>query len=164
MSHTGNTSATTNPKSQKPESSESEHDSDGCLWDVQEVLAERSSISGENELLVVWKPSWIPKSNMMPDGPVMKRFRGERKWRFDSAAGNLQIPVQDGTTLMHDCATAAARRNSLAAPSSSKKAKERVVAGESGAPPVKRQTPVPATAASCNGSERGSGVSKTPHQ
>ena len=44
------------------------------FWDVQEILAERTTFSGDHELLVVWKTSWIPKSNMLADGPVMRRF------------------------------------------------------------------------------------------
>ena len=160
MSQTGNTSAATNHHPPSPESPGSNDGSGGCLWDVQEILAERTSITGENELLVVWKTSWIPKSNMIPDGPVMMRFESERKWKFGSAAGNLQIPVQGGTTLMLDCATAVVRGRSASA--SSKRAKERVCAGESGAPPDKRQTP--ATAAGSNASGRGSGASETPKQ
>jgi hypothetical protein len=109
MSQTGNRSAATNHHPPSPETPGSNDGSNGCLWDVQEILAERTSITGENELLVVWKTSWIPKSNMIPDGPVMMRFESERKWKFGSAAGNLQIPVQGGTTLMWDCATAVLR-------------------------------------------------------
>ncbi len=85
------------------------------MWDVQEILAERTSITGTNEVLVVWKTSWIPKANMIADGPVMNRFEGERKWKFVSSAGTLLLPVQPGTTLAVDCATAVALRKSAPA-------------------------------------------------
>jgi hypothetical protein len=80
------------------------------LWDVQEILAERTSISGENELLVVWKTSWIPRSNMDADGPVMRRFEKAPKCRFSTAAGSMRIilPVEPGTVLAQECATIAA--------------------------------------------------------
>ena len=67
-----------------PNSSSSEG---GQLWDVQEILAERRSMGGEIELLVVWKTSWIPKENLMADGPVMRQFMESRKWNFGSAPG-----------------------------------------------------------------------------
>jgi hypothetical protein len=80
------------------------------LWDVQEILAERTSaITGRAELLVVWKPSWIPKSNMIRDGPVMRRFTEAYKWTWGSVAGDLILPVEPGTTLQQDCDTAFAK-------------------------------------------------------
>ena len=79
---------------------------EGHLWDVQEILAERTSVTGENELLVVWKTSWIPYSNMIADGPVMRRFKNAPKWNFSSAAGAMRIilPIEPGTMLAQDCA------------------------------------------------------------
>ena len=84
---------------------------DGCIWDVQEILAERTTVSGENEFLVVWKPSWIPVSNMVADGPVAERYTATPKWAFSSAKGAMRIyvPVEPGTLFAHDCATIAAR-------------------------------------------------------
>ena len=93
---------------------EIEGSSEAHLWDVQEILAERTAISGEKELLVVWKTSWIPAKNMIADGPVMRRFSEAAKCKFSSAYGPMCItlPVEPGTALAHDCATvvAAARR------------------------------------------------------
>jgi hypothetical protein len=73
------------------------------LWDVQEILAERTSISGDNELLVVWKTGWVPKDNVKP-GPELERFRSATKFRFDSAAGDIYWAVEPGTQLAHDVA------------------------------------------------------------
>lgn len=103
-----NSSKTPSPLS----SSRDSHDSH--LWDVQEILAERTSITGENELLVVWKTSWIPCSNMIADGPVMTRFRDSPKWNFSSAAGAMciKLPVEPGTILAQDCAMVVAAADS----------------------------------------------------
>jgi hypothetical protein len=80
------------------------------LWDVQDILAERTSATtGRAELLVVWKPSWIPKSNMIRDGPVMRRFTEAYKWTWGSVAGDLTLPVEPGTILQQDCDTAFAK-------------------------------------------------------
>ncbi len=80
------------------------------LWDVQDILAERTSATtGRAELLVVWKPSWIPKSNMNRDGPVMRRFTEAYKWTWSSDAGDLILPVEPGTPLQQDCDTAFAK-------------------------------------------------------
>lgn len=48
------------------------------VWDVQDILAERTSLMGENEELVVWKPSWEPIRNVRADGPAMNRLRASR--------------------------------------------------------------------------------------
>jgi hypothetical protein len=79
--------------------------SNACIWDVQDILAERTSVTGENEYLVVWKPSWIPVSNMA-DGPVMHRYESIPKWTYSSAQGSmrLKLPVEPGTVLAEDCA------------------------------------------------------------
>jgi hypothetical protein len=81
----------------------------GYLWDVQDILAERTSKrSGQRELLVVWKPTWIPKKNMIQDGPVMRRFSEASKWKFASVAGDLILPVEPGSALQQDCFAACA--------------------------------------------------------
>ena len=102
------TMAFSQKKTAEPSASiESSASDSGYLWDVQEILAERTSgTSGHRELLVVWKPSWIPKCNMIRDGPVMRRFTEERKWKFVSAAGDLLLPVQPGSVLQQDCLAA----------------------------------------------------------
>jgi hypothetical protein len=84
----------------------SDSSSDGAMWDVAEILAERTSVSGENEVLVVWKPSWIPISNLS-DGPVLEQFSDSYKWKFRSAFGAMRLflPVGPGTALAADCAS-----------------------------------------------------------
>jgi hypothetical protein len=95
-------SMTTAPASATPSPSPSSNEA--CIWDVQDILAERTSINGENELLVVWKPSWIPISNMA-DGPVMQRFKATPQWTYSSAKGQmrLKLPVEVGTDFADDC-------------------------------------------------------------
>ena len=87
-------------KSVTPSPNSSSSDS-GQLWDVQEILAERTSISGDNELLVVWKTGWVPKNNVKP-GPVLQRFRAAPKFRFKSKAGDIYWAVEPDTSLAHD--------------------------------------------------------------
>ena len=93
---------------------------DGDVWDVAEILAERTSVSGENELLVVWKHSWIPISNMHSDGPVMRNFRDTPKWKFNSASGAMRLilPVEPGTVLADDCAAIVAAADAVMAAAS----------------------------------------------
>ena len=102
----------------------SSYSNDDFLWDVQAILAERTSVSGENEFLVVWKPSWIPISNMMADGPVIERYTATPKWAFSSAQGAMRIfvPAEPGTPFAADCATIAAR-------SAAAEARQRAAAG-----------------------------------
>ncbi len=76
---------------------------DEMLWDVQEILAERNSISGGNELLVVWKTCWVPKVNVK-SGPVLQRFRASPKFKFVSAAGDINWAVEPDTQLAFDVA------------------------------------------------------------
>ena len=68
------------------ESSQSTDDN----WVVQDILAERTTVTGENEVLVIWKASWIPVANLR-DGPVL------RAWRltpmFTTAAMRMQVMV-----------------------------------------------------------------------
>ena len=92
-------------KPASPSASTSSVESDGHLWDVAEILAERTTVSGDLELLVVWKTSWIPKANMIADGPVLRRFEAERKCSFTAGKNAMRItlPVQPGTSLAADC-------------------------------------------------------------
>ena len=87
---------------------EQSSDAGGFVWDVQEILAERVTARGDTELLVVWKTSWIPQSNMIADGPVLRAFMQIPKCKFVSAAGTISIPVEPGTTLAQECAFIAA--------------------------------------------------------
>lgn len=78
------------------------------LWDVQAILAERhSSYQTGSEVLVAWKPCWIPMENV-PDGPILRSFREAPKARFQSSVGKLFLPVEPNTALADDVAAAAA--------------------------------------------------------
>jgi hypothetical protein len=90
---------------------------DGYIWDVQEILAERTSVSGENEVLVVWKTSWIPVSNLIADGPVIRRFQATPKIVYSTSRGSMSVymPVELGTQLQADCIIIARRAAAEAA-------------------------------------------------
>ena len=88
------------------------------MWDVHEILAMRTSITGENELLVVWKPTWIPVSCVQMDGPVIRRFEQFPKLMFTAHQDDgmkVVLPVEPGTTLQTDCARIAAQLERRAA-------------------------------------------------
>jgi hypothetical protein len=94
-------------------------------WEVQDILAVRTSASGDDEqklywrlsiyyteywfttgddeVLVVWKPSWTPASNVR-DGPGLRRFQAATKWKFTSAVSGMRVilPVEPGTQLAQD--------------------------------------------------------------
>ena len=93
-------------------SSPSPCSNDGFIWDVQEILAERTSVSGENEVLVVWKTSWIPVSNLIADGPVLQQFQSTPKIAFSTCRGSMSVyvPVEPGTQLQADFVEIARRR------------------------------------------------------
>ncbi len=78
------------------------------FWDVQAILAERSSFyqSGK-EVLVAWKPCWIPIENV-PAGPILKSFRKASKACFKSSIGKIILPVEPDTALADDVASASA--------------------------------------------------------
>ena len=77
------------------------------LWDVQAILAQRNSAFGSgSEVLVAWKPSWIPIENV-PEGPLLINFRDAPKVRFLSSVGKLILPVEPDTALADDVAVAA---------------------------------------------------------
>ena len=71
-------------------------------WDVQDILAERTSSTGANEVLVVWKPSWIPITNVKP-GDVLDVWKHSTpKWT--SAAMNMKVmlPMAPDSQLAKD--------------------------------------------------------------
>ena len=108
---------------------------DAQMWDVSEILAERRTVNGLSEVLVVWRPSWIAKDSMDADGPVRCNFRQAPKARFvcSSGLGTLILPVEPGTALAEDCASLATRvqshnttaRGSLAAASNGAASQQR---------------------------------------
>ncbi len=78
----------------------------GCdLWEVEAILAERHSKwdGSRNEVLVVWKPEWIPIANV-PAGPVLSNFRAAPKVHFLSSVGKVILPVVPGSALADDVA------------------------------------------------------------
>ena len=78
------------------------------FWDVQAILAERSSShQSGREVLVAWKPCWIPIENI-PAGPILKSFRKARKACFKSSIGKIILPVEPDTALADDVAAASA--------------------------------------------------------
>ncbi len=77
-------------------------------FEVQDILAERTSTTqGCNEVLVVWKPTWIPITNVQ-DGPILTKHRNARKCRFISSVGKIILPVEPNSTLADDIASAEA--------------------------------------------------------
>ena len=54
-------------------------------WEVQDILAARTSATGDDEMLVVWKPSWTPVGNIK-DGPALRSFKNATKFKFTSTA------------------------------------------------------------------------------
>jgi hypothetical protein len=93
-------------QAQPPSSPQS---SDDALGEVQDILAERTSTTlGCSEVLVTWKPTWIPITNVQ-DGPILRKFRAASKCYFLSAAGKLLLPVEPDTALADDIDAAAAR-------------------------------------------------------
>ena len=45
-------------------------ESDDTAWEVSEICAERTSISGVHQVLVVWKTCWIPVERLPNGGRV----------------------------------------------------------------------------------------------
>ena len=89
----------------------------GYIWDVQEILAERTTSSGDQEVLVVWKTSWISRPDMLADGPAMRLFDAAPKVIFrNSVVREMRIilPVEPGTALYDDCAEIGCRESVLA--------------------------------------------------
>jgi hypothetical protein len=72
-------------------------------WEVQDILAARTSATGDDEMLVVWKPSWAPVGNIK-DGPAIRRFKTATKFKFTSAVSGMRVilPVEEDTTLAED--------------------------------------------------------------
>ena len=87
---------------------------EGYIWDVQEILAERPSIStDENEVLVVWKTAWIQKRCLIADCPAMRRWNEAAKWAScedccGQASLQVVLPVEPGSRMATDLAEARA--------------------------------------------------------
>ena len=96
MSSTTASSQSSNSPSPSP--------SEAYLWDVQEILAERTSVTGGNEVLVVMKSVWIPIEAIMDDTPALRRFRETSKWKFRSESGvmSIKLSVEPGSHFARD--------------------------------------------------------------
>jgi hypothetical protein len=83
-------------------SAASHHDSN-AEWEVQDILAARTSVTGDDEVLVVWKPCWTPVG-CVKDGPGIRRYQNALKWKFTSAVSGMRVilPVEPGTQLADD--------------------------------------------------------------
>ena len=86
-------------------------------WEISEILAERTSVRGENEVLVVWKSCWIGKSQLKSQGPVEMAWKATRKWLSPNSSGIVVgLAAVTGSNLAKDmahiAATAAENRDS----------------------------------------------------
>jgi|688.fasta_scaffold674059_1 hypothetical protein len=95
----------------------SESDSSDYQWEISEILAERTSVRGENEVLVVWKSCWIGKSQLKSHGPVEMAWKATRKWQSPNSSGIVvRLAAETGSNLSKDmahiAATAAENRDS----------------------------------------------------
>ena len=78
--------------------STSDSDADAYDWEVQDILAERTT-KGSRELLVMWKPTWVALEQLDSDGPVYQAWRGTPKMaktiliRFEGPATPSQPTV-----------------------------------------------------------------------
>ena len=74
-----------------------------CSRSVQDILAARTSAAGDDEVLVVWKPCWVPVS-CLKNGPGIRRYQNAIKWKFTSAVCGMRVilPVVPGTPLAAD--------------------------------------------------------------
>jgi hypothetical protein len=99
-------------------SSTSSSDDEGG-WEVLEILAERTTTSGENEFLVVWKPTWHPGSKIDNDGPAMISFKRSTKISYSHSTSTYMrviLPVEARTrteqdyTVLQAAAAASAQR------------------------------------------------------
>ena len=94
-------SAITMSGSQAASDCGSEASDQSPLWDVQEILAERSSATGANEVLVVWKTCWIPLANVQA-GYVKEAWEQTRKWTASSMTMQVMLAVEPNSQLEKD--------------------------------------------------------------
>lgn len=84
--------------------------SDGKRWEVVDILAERSTVAGENEFFVMWKPSWVPASDFSCPSDCWQRWDKTPKWTSCSNATvhSMQVclAVETGSQMETDLADA----------------------------------------------------------
>ena len=57
-------------------------DSEQQLWEVLDILGQRTGADGKAEVLVMWKATWIPRSELAP-GPMLRAWVDTPKTRQD---------------------------------------------------------------------------------
>ena len=106
---------------------------DDNLWEVQDILAKRTSVQGHSEVLVVWKPSWIPSKNVL-HGQLKRVWKQLPKCRFLSAVGDVILPIQVPSQLADDVKHVTAESDArIAAHNRAKLAENAVDAGSDAA-------------------------------
>jgi hypothetical protein len=92
--------------------------SDDCssVWEVQDILAQRFTLSGEIEYLVVWRSTWSA-ADLVKDGPVLRHWLAAKKFKSGGAMA-VTLPVVRGTQLYSDCRILRQRAAQRAAPES----------------------------------------------
>jgi hypothetical protein len=73
----------------------------GDLWEVQDILAQRLTLSGEIEYLVVWRSTWTA-ADLVKDGPVLRHWHEAAKFKTGGSMA-ITLPVVRGTQLFSDC-------------------------------------------------------------
>ena len=123
-----------------PESPFSDGHSSGIdnLWEVQDILAQRVTLSGEIEYLVVWRSTWSA-ADLVKDGPVLRNWPATAKFKTSGTMA-ITLPVVRGTSLYSDCRRIAHQRAQAALGTA---IDSRSVLGAARAPPL-IPAPVPA--------------------
>ena len=86
--------------------------SDEKRWEVVDIIAERTTVDGVNEFLVVWKPSWVPASDFSCPEHFWRRWDETPKWTSCSNATihamQVCLAVEPGSQMETDLANARA--------------------------------------------------------
>jgi len=64
------------------DSESSASDSFPQMWEVLDILGQRTGKDGQAEVLVIWKATWIPRSELA-DGPMLRAWLSTTKSRQD---------------------------------------------------------------------------------
>ena len=83
-------------------------DDSSSVWEVQDILAQRITLSGEIEYLVVWRSTWTA-ADLVRDGPVLRSWHAASKFKSGGAMA-VTLPVVRGTSLYSDCRRIARQR------------------------------------------------------
>ncbi len=91
-------------------------DSSSSVWEVQDILAQRITLTGEIEYLVVWRSTWSA-ADKVADGPVLRHWLAAKKFKTGGAMA-VTLPVVRGTQLYSDCRILRQQAAQRAAPES----------------------------------------------